>query len=113
MKAPLLLSAVLGALLTLALLDGRLGLVLAYQGAAQPAAITQPAATITIELDRTRKGDRLSPSEGATTTTIGKTPVKPAAADPRLAPAKLGGCEPLASPIVDAALAQLAGRCVV
>jgi len=108
MKAPLVVSAVLGASLTLGLFDGPLGLSFAYQSA--PAA---QAPAITVQLDRTRKGDRL-PATGATATTIIEkiTPAdgKP---NPRLAPVKLGDCEPLASPIVDAALSKLAGRCFV
>ena len=107
MKARLVLSIVLGAALTLGLFDGQLGLSFAYQSA--PAA---QAPVIAIEIDRTRKGDRLA-AGGATTTIIEK--ITPAATkpDPRLAPVKLGECEPLASPIVDPALSKLAGRCFV
>ena len=106
MNARLCLSIVLGAALTLGLFDGQLGLSFAYQSA--PAA---KAPVIAIELDRTRKGDRLA-TGGATTTVIEK--ITPAAKpDPRLAPVKLGECEPLASPIVDPALSKLAGRCFV
>lgn len=110
MKAPLVISAALGASLTLGLFDGPLGLVFAYQSAP---AVRAPA--VTIEIDRTRKGDRRAPGTLPATTTIEK--IQPAgstpANDPRLAPVKLGDCEPLASPIVDPALSKLAGRCFV
>ena len=106
MKAPLLISAVLGALM-LGLFGGPLG---SFADQTQPA-VRMIAPAIMVELDRTRKGDRLATS-GAAVTTIEK--IRPAAKpDPRLAPVKLGDCEPLASPIVDAALAKLTGRCFV
>jgi hypothetical protein len=111
MKAPLVLSAVLGASLTLGLFDGPLGLVFAYQGAP----VVQPAA-ITIEIDRTLKGNRGASPEAPATTVIekvGGNPAGTAAKDRHLAPAKLGDCEPLASPVADPKLATLAGRCFV
>jgi|1185.fasta_scaffold1534531_1 hypothetical protein len=113
MKAPLVLSAVLGALLTLGLFDGPLGLVFAYQSAP----VAQPPA-ITIEIDRTLKSDRGASREAPATTVIEKiggrpAGTHPAAKDRHLAPAKLGDCEPLASPVADPKLATLAGRCFV
>jgi len=113
MKAPLLVSAVLGASLSLGLFDGPLGLVFAYQSAP---ALQAPA--ITIELDRTHKGDRGALREAPATTTIEKSGGKPAGShpamnDPRLAPVKLGDCEPLASPVAEPALSKWAGRCFV
>ena len=113
MKAPLVLSAVLGASLTFGLFDGPLGLVFAYQSATAP----QPSSII-IQLDRTRKGDRGALRDAPATSVIEKMSLKPTGTqpevnDPRLAPVKLGDCEPLASPIVDAALSKLAGRCFV
>jgi hypothetical protein len=112
MKAPLVLSAVLGALLTLGLFDGPLGLVFAYQGAP----VAQPAA-ITIQIDRTLKSDRGASREAPATTVIekvgGKSGAYPAMNDRHLAPVKLGDCEPLASPVADPKLATLAGRCFV
>jgi hypothetical protein len=110
MKAPLMLSAVLGAL-TLGLFGGPLGSVFADPGA--PAA---RAPAITIEVDRTRKGDRVAPGVPAITTiekTSAPAGLDPSASDPRLAPVKLGDCEPLASPVADRALGQWAARCVV
>ena len=101
MHAPLMLSAVLGAL-TLGLFGGPLG-SFANQGG--PAVKARP---ITIEVNRTGKGDRRP--AGAATTVIEKIP---AAENPRLAPVKLGDCEPLASPVADAALGKWAARCVV
>lgn len=105
MKAPLMLSAVLGAL-TLALFGGPLGSVFAYQGAP-----VVRAPSLTIELDRTRKGDRRPAEVAPASSTIGKT--QPGPNDLRLAPVKLGDCEPLASPVADAGLGQWAARCVV
>jgi hypothetical protein len=51
-------------------------------------------------------------------TTIEKANGVPAGLDPvennpRLAPVKLGDCEPLASPVADRTLGKWAGRCVV
>jgi hypothetical protein len=109
MKAPLMLSAVLGAL-TLGLFGGPLG---SFADQATPA-VRAPA--ITIELDRTRKGDRHAPGVPAITTiekTNGAAGMDPAESDPRLAPVKLGDCEPLASPVADRTLGKWAGRCVV
>lgn len=108
MKAPLVASAVLGAL-TLGLFGGPLG-----SFADQPAPGAR-APSITIDVDRTRKGDRHAPATPAITT-IEKT--NGAAGDavennPRLAPVKLGDCEPLASPVADRSLGQWAARCVV
>jgi len=110
MKAPLMLSAVLGAL-TLGLFGGPLG---SFADQAAPGART-PA--ITIHIDRTRKGDRHAPTVPAITT-IEKANGVPAGLDPvennpRLAPVKLGDCEPPASPVADRALGKWAGRCVV
>ena len=116
MKAPLMLSAVLGAL-TLGLFGGPLG---SFADQAAPAASGAPAwrmPAITIQIDRTRKGDRHAPAVPAITT-IEKTNGVPAGLDPvennpRLAPVKLGDCEPLASPVADRALGKWSGRCVV
>ena len=103
MKAPLMLSAVLGALM-LGLFGGPLG-SFANQGG--PAV---KARSITIEINRMGKGDRRPAGVVPTTTIIQKmTP----ADNPRLAPVKLGDCEPLASPVADAALGKWAARCVV
>jgi len=104
MKTPLMLSAVLGAL-TLGLFGGPLG-SFAYQ---RTPAVKAPA--ITIDINRARKSDRRPGEIAPATSTIGKT--QPAADNPRLAPVKLGDCEPLASPVADAALGQWAARCVV
>ena len=110
MKAPLVASAVLGAL-TLGLFGGPLG-----SFADQPAPGARAPALL-IDLDRTRKGDRHAPA-APTITTIEKTngmpaDLDPVANNPRLAPVKLGDCEPLASPVADAALGKWAARCVV
>lgn len=105
MKTPLMISAVIGAL-TLGLFGGPLGSVFADP---RPAAVRAP--TLTIDIDRTRKGDRRPVDVAPATSTIGKT--EPGANDPRLAPVKLGDCEPLASPVADAALGKWAARCVV
>ena len=109
MKAPLVISAVLGAL-TLGLFGGPLG-----SFADQPAPGAR-APAITIDLDRTRKGDRHAPSAPAITTiekTNGEAGLDPAENNPRLAPVKLGDCEPLASPVADRSLGKWAARCVV
>ena len=113
MQAPLMLSAVLGAL-TLGLFGGPLG---SFADQRAPAAPAWRAPAITIQIDRTRKGDRHAPAV-PTITTIEKTNGVPAGLDPvennpRLAPVKLGDCEPLASPVADRALGKWAGRCVV
>jgi len=110
MKAPLMLSAVLGAL-TLGLFGGPLG------SFADQAAPAWRARAITTHIDRTRKGDRHAPTVPAITT-IEKANGVPAGLDPvennpRLAPVKLGDCEPLASPVADRTLGKWAGRCVV
>lgn len=109
MKAPLILSAVLGATLSLGLFDGPLGFVFAYQPAAQAPAFTQ-------EIDRTNKGDRQRPA----TSVVPKSnepsatlPAEPTAAKERFVPTTLQECEPLASPVADAALGKWAGRCFV
>jgi hypothetical protein len=112
MKAPLMTSAVLGALV-LGLFGGPLGSVFADPGAP---AVRAPA--ITIDLDRTRKGDRVAPGALPGTTTVEKSNANPAGLDPaendpRLAPVKLGDCEPLASPVADRTLGKWAARCVV
>jgi len=109
MKAPLVISAVLGAL-TLGLFGGPLG-----SFADQPAhGVRAPA--ITIEVDRTRKGDRHAPDAPAITTiekSNGAAGLDAVENNPRLAPVKLGDCEPLASPVADRALGKWAARCVV
>ena len=101
MKTPLTISAVLGAL-TLGLFGGPLG---SFADQAAPAA-RMPAPVI--KIDRTGKGDR-----APAMSTIGKTRAIVPGDNPRLAPVKLGDCEPLASPVADAALGQWAARCVV
>ncbi|TMJ02539.1 MAG: hypothetical protein E6G97_11960 [Alphaproteobacteria bacterium] len=109
MKAPLLISAVLGAL-TLGLFGGPLG---SFADQSKPA-VRAPA--ITIDIDRTRKGDRRAPAQPTITTiekTNGAPGLDPVENNPRLAPVKLGDCEPLASPVADRALGKWAGRCVV
>jgi hypothetical protein len=99
------LSAVVGASLTLGLFGEPLGLVFADQ----TARVAQPP-IITIEIDRTHKGDRRAPRDTPATTPTG---AKPAMNDPRLVPTGLGGCEPLASPVAEPALSRWAGRCFV
>jgi hypothetical protein len=109
------LGALIGALLSTGLFDGPLSLVSAAQYF-QPAAITAPP-TLTI-VDRTAKGDRLRQGSG-TTTVIRRedVPSLPAgtkeATDPRLVPASLQDCEPVASPYADPKLGKFAGRCFV
>ena len=103
MKAPLMLSAVLGAL-TLGLFGGPLG-SFANQGG--PAVKARP---ITIQVNRAGKSDRRPAGVVPTITIIQKTPTPE---NPRLVPVKLGDCEPLASPVADAALGKWAARCVV
>ena len=104
MKAPLMFSAVLGALV-LGLFGGPLG---SFANQSGPAVKARP---ITIELNRAGKGDRRPADFRPATTIIEKTTLP--ASDPRLAPVKLGDCEPLASPVADAALGKWAARCVV
>jgi hypothetical protein len=97
---------------------------------------------LTPDVNRARKSDRLSDLSGTDATvrpsTDNTTVVKKNAAAPELAkgakgrptqqkafefngatpaskraPASLVGCEPVASPIVDLALSQIIGRCIV
>jgi hypothetical protein len=109
------LGALVGALLSTGLFDGPLSLVSAAQYF-QPAAIPAPP-TLTI-VDRTAKGDRLRQGNG-TTTVIKRddAPGLPAgtkeATDPKLVPASLQDCEPVASPYADPKLGRFAGRCFV
>jgi hypothetical protein len=81
----------------------------------QPAAVKAPLTIV----DRSAKGDRLRPDAG---TTILIKRDAPAGAptiraketgDPRLAPASLQDCEPVASPYADPKLGRFAGRCFV
>lgn len=108
MKARLVSSTILGAL-ALGLFGGPLA---TFADQTAPAWRTR---AITIEIDRTRKGDR-APALLAPITTIEKsTPagIDPAATERRLVPVDLGDCEPLASPVADRTLGKWAGRCVV
>ena len=111
-------AGIFGALLAAGLFDGPLGLVSAQQ-------VFQPAAVkggLTI-VDRSAKGDRLATRPDAGTTIIIKRDEQPVSApptigakethDPKLAPASLQDCEPVASPYADPKLGKFAGRCFV
>ena len=107
------LGALVGTLLSTGLFDGPLSFVSAAQYF-QPAATPAPAA-LTI-VDRSSKGDRLQPG---TTNIIRRdtAPGLPAgiqeATDPKLVPASVQDCEPVASPYADPKLGKFAGRCFV
>jgi hypothetical protein len=111
------LGVALGALIATGLFDGPLSLVSAEQYF-QPAAFKAPALTL---VDRSLKGDRLPLRPDAGTTIIIRRDGAPAAPaidakethDPRLAPASLQDCEPVASPYADPRLGKFAGRCFV
>jgi hypothetical protein len=67
-------------------------------------------------VDRTAKGDRLHP--GTTVIRRNDAPAAPTigareTGDPKLVPASLQDCEPVASPYVDPKLGKFAGRCFV
>lgn len=111
------LGVILGALIATGLFDGPLSLVSAEQYF-QPAAFKAPALAL---VDRSLKGDRLPLRPDAGTTIIIRRDGAPAAPaidakethDPRLAPASLQDCEPVASPYADPKLGKFAGRCFV
>ena len=108
-----ILGGALGALVATGLFDGPLSLVSAAQYF-QPAAIVP----ITTVVDRARKGDRLPQNPDAGTTIIIRgngTPTIDArdTGDPRLVPASIEDCEPVASPYADPKLGKFAGRCFV
>jgi hypothetical protein len=110
------LGALLGALMATGLFDGPLSLVSAEQ-LFRPAAFPAPLTLV----DRSLKGDRLPLRPDPGTTIVIKRDGAPAAPaidvkethDPRLAPASLRDCEPVASPYADPRLGKFAGRCFV
>lgn len=110
------LGVTLGALIATGLFDGPLSLVSAGQ-LFQPAAIKAPLTVV----DRTAKGDRLPTRPDTGNTIIIKRDSAPAGTttdtrethDPKLAPASLQDCEPVASPYADPKLGRFAGRCFV
>lgn len=110
------LGGVLGAVIATGLFDGPLSLVSAAQHF-QPAAIV-PLTTV---VDRSAKGDRLPQRPDAGNTIIirhngaPRTPTIDAreTGDPRLVPASIEDCEPVASPYADPKLGKFAGRCFV
>jgi hypothetical protein len=105
-----LLGGALGALIASGLFDGPLSLVSAAQYF-QPSAIVP----ITTVVDRSAKGDRLPQRPDAGTTTINRDGGTSAreTGDPKLVPASLEDCEPVASPYADPKLGKFAGRCFV
>ena len=112
------LGVALGALIATGLFDGPLSLVSAEQYL-KPAAFKAPAPLTVV--DRSLKGDRLPLRPDSGTTIIIRRDGAPAAPaidakethDPRLAPASLQDCEPVASPYADPKLGKFAGRCFV
>jgi hypothetical protein len=119
------LAGILGALIATGLFDGPLSLVSAGP-VFQPAAVRGDLTVV----DRTAKGDRLATRPDAGTTIIQRndtpsgtrprndTPSTPTIGaretlDPRLAPASLQDCEPVASPYADPKLGKFVGRCFV
>jgi hypothetical protein len=101
----ILLASTFGALLATGLFDGPLSFVSADQ-------FTQPAGVT--DVVRAGKGDRLQVAPDAgTTIIIRRTAPTARDGDPRLVPASLTDCEPLASPYADPKLGKLAGRCFV
>jgi hypothetical protein len=107
------IGGILGAVIATGLFDGPLSLVSAAQYF-QPAAVPAPLTIV----DRTAKGDRLRPDTGTTVIKRDDAPIgAPIDAkethDPRLAPASLQDCEPVASPYADPKLGKFVGRCFV
>lgn len=104
------IGGVLGALIATGLFDGPLSLVSAAQYF-QPSAIV-PVTTV---IDRSAKGDRLPLRPDAGTTIINRNGGTSAreTGDPKLVPASLEDCEPVASPYADPRLGRFAGRCFV
>jgi hypothetical protein len=111
-----LIGGVAGVILATGIFDGPLSLVSAQQFF-QPATNVRTDQFITI-VNRAHKGDRLTASQPTTATTIIFKRESPALGektpgDPRLVPASLKECEPLASPFADPALGRFAARCFV
>ena len=114
-----IVGGVLGALIATGLFDGPLSLASAAQFF-RPAPIADAPVT---NVDRSHKGDRLTVSHPDTswTTTIalkrkgapGLGGPQEQPSDPRLVPASLKECEPLASPYADPTLGRFAARCFV
>ena len=106
------LGVILGVVIATGLFDGPLSLVSAAQYL-KPAPVPAPMTIV----DRSSKGDRLQPGM---TIMIRRdqAPVAPLpgtreATDPRLVPASVQDCEPVASPYADPLLGKFAGRCFV
>jgi hypothetical protein len=107
------LGVILGVVIATGLFDGPLSLVSAAQYL-KPAPAPAPMTIV----DRSSKGDRLQPGM---TIMIRRdqAPAAPAttgineATDPRLVPASVQDCEPVASPYADPLLGKFAGRCFV